>query len=561
MRDCQPPPERLDTIDHLDCFRFRVTTDQSAEAVAGQLRVGGVLRASVEPLAAQPASAEPTAAKRRRPVRPHPRPRRSDRSRKPSQRTHATTGQRPTETVRVDTDRLDQLMDLAGQLVINKAQFSQIGERLKAVVDCNQAVRALDKLSGELDKLGSGGTLRIDGQHLTAELESVRGQVRRIRNDLEPIRREVQTLSRARDSVRELFEAIHQLDRVSDGIQKGVMDIRMVPIGPLFARFNRVVRDISRASGKQVRLEIAGEKTELDKRMIDELGDPLVHLVRNSADHGIEPPDEREAAGKPRQGTVTLDAFHRGNSIVIEVRDDGKGLDADRILRKALDKGLVTEADAQRMTAPQIYQLIWKPGLSTAEKVTDVSGRGMGMDIVKTKIEELSGTVDISSERGKGTTITIKLPLTLAILPSLMVDIAGGVFAMPMEAVTEIVSVGRNHVRTVHGRPMATVRGRVVSLVRLGDLLGFHRAGGAAETCQTPETTLVVVSDAGQEVGLAVDRVIGEEDVVIKSIAENYENVPGIAGASILGDGRVALILDIPALIAALSKKAAHVTC
>ena len=202
--------------------------------------------------------------------------------------------------------------------------------------------------------------------------------------------------------MRELFEAIHQLDRVSDGIQKGVMDIRMVPIGPLFARFNRVVRDISRASGKQVRLEIAGEKTELDKRMIDELGDPLVHLVRNSADHGIEPPDEREAAGKPRQGTVTLDAFHRGNSIVIEVRDDGKGLDADRILRKALDKGLVTEADAQRMTAPQIYQLIWKPGLSTAEKVTDVSGRGMGMDIVKTKIEELSGTVDICQRAGQG---------------------------------------------------------------------------------------------------------------------------------------------------------------
>jgi two-component system chemotaxis sensor kinase CheA len=559
VRDCQPPPEQLDTIDHLDCFRFRVTTDQSAEAVAGQLRVGGVLQASVEPLAAQPKNAEPTVAKAEG-LSPLPTPEAQRSLPEANQRT-TTTGQRPTETVRVDTDRLDQLMDLAGQLVINKAQFSQIGDKLKAVADCHQAVRALDKLSGELDKLGSGGTLRIDAQHLTVELESVRGQVRRIRNDLEPIRREVQTLSRARESVRELFEAIHQLDRVSDGIQKGVMDIRMVPIGPLFARFNRVVRDISRAGGKQVRLEIRGEKTELDKRMIDELGDPLVHLVRNSADHGIEPPDEREAAGKPRQGTVTLDAFHRGNSIVIEVRDDGKGLDADRILRKALDKGLVTEADAQRMTASQIYQLIWKPGLSTAEKVTDVSGRGMGMDIVKTKIEELSGTVDISSERGKGTTITIKLPLTLAILPSLMVDIAGGVFAMPMEAVTEIVSVGRNQVRTVRGRPMATVRGRVVSLAKLGDLLSFHGAGGVSQTCQTAEITLVVVSDGGQEVGLAVDRVIGEEDVVIKSLAENYENVPGIAGASILGDGRVALILDIPALIAALSKRAAHVTC
>jgi two-component system chemotaxis sensor kinase CheA len=409
--------------------------------------------------------------------------------------------------VRVDTDRLDQLMDLAGQLVINRAQLTQISERFKAAVDDHGTVHAIDKLSAEL------------------------------------------------------FEAIHQLDRVSKGIQKGVMDIRMVPVGPLFARFHRVVRDISRANGKQIRLEIAGEKTELDKRMIDELGDPLVHLVRNAADHGIELPEQREAAGKPRQGTVTLNALHRGNSIVIEVRDDGKGLDADRILRKALDKGLVAEADAHRLTASQIYQLIWRPGLSTAEKVTDVSGRGMGMDIVKTKIEELSGTVDISSEQGKGTTITIKLPLTLAILPSLMVDIAGDIFAMPMEAVTEIVSVGENQVRTVRGRPMATVRGRVVSLVRLGDLLSFHRADVAAETCQTPGTTLVVVSDAGREIGLAVDRVIGEEDVVIKSIAENYENIRGIAGASILGDGRVALILDIPALIAALSKSAALVTC
>ncbi len=190
--------------------------------------------------------------------------------------------------------------------------------------------------------------------------------------------------------------------RVSDGIQQSVMDTRMVPIGPLFARFKRVVRDITRSTGKQARLEIRGENTELDKRMIDELGDPLVHLVRNSVDHGIEPPDVREAAGKPREGTVTLDAFHRGNSIVIEVRDDGKGLDADRILQKCLEKGLVTKADAEKMTTQQIYQKIWEPGLSTAEKVTEVSGRGMGMDIVKSKIEELSGTVDIDSVPGQG---------------------------------------------------------------------------------------------------------------------------------------------------------------
>ena len=187
---------------------------------------------------------------------------------------------------------------------------------------------------------------------------------------------------------------------------------------------------------------INGEKTELDKRMIDELGDPLIHMVRNSADHGIESPEVRDAAGKPAQGTVTLDAFHRGNSIVIQVPDDGKGLDADRILAKAIEKGLVTEADAERMTPQQIYQLIWEPGLSTAEKVTEVSGRGMGMDIVKSKIEELNGTVELDSEPGQGTTFTIKLPLTLAILPSLMVEIDGDVFAMPVESVVEIVEHG-----------------------------------------------------------------------------------------------------------------------
>ncbi len=506
VSDCQPLPEQLDAIDRLDAFRFRVTTAQSAEAVAGQLRVSGVQEVKIEPLAASavvgPASRRSDFSADGRDARPtddgrDARPTVPSKS-QPEANPHAAPGHRPAETVRVDTDRLDQLMDLAGQLVISRAQFSQIGERLKAAVDGH------------------------------------------------PI-------------VRELFEAIHQLERVSDGIQKSVMDIRMVPIGPLFARFQRVVRDISRSGGKEVRLEILGEKTELDKRMIDELGDPLVHLVRNSANHGIEPPEERQAVGKPRQGTVTLDAFHRGNSIVIEVRDDGRGLNVGRIRRKAIDKGLLTEADANRMTPQQIQQLIWKPGLSTAEKVTNVSGRGMGMDIVKTKIEELSGAVDIDSVQGTGTTIRIKLPLTLAILPSLMVQIAGDVFAMPLEAVTKIVGVNRNHIRAVHGQRMTTVRGRVISVVRLDDVLRFRRPAGDAQAAA--ETTLVVVGDAGREIGLAVNRVIGEEDVVIKAIAENYKNVPGVAGASVLGDGRVALILDVPALIAALSNKTAHATC
>ena len=444
-------------------------------------------------------------------------------------------------------------MDLAGQLVINKAQFAQIGDRLRTAMVYKQSQQALNRVSAELDRLGSQVVLRLDGEHSAGVQEAIRSHLRRIQNELEPLRREVQAISQTHELVEELFEAIHQMGRVSDGIQQSVMDTRMVPIGPLFARFKRVVRDITRSTGKQARLDIRGDNTELDKRMIDELGDPLVHLVRNSVDHGIEAPDVREAAGKPREGTVTLDAFHRGNNIIIEVRDDGKGLDADRILRKCLEKGLVTKADAEKMTSQQIYQKIWEPGLSTADKVTEVSGRGMGMDIVKSKIDELSGTTDIDSVPGQGTTITIKLPLTLAILPSLMVEIRGDVFAIPMETVVEIVSVTRSQLSSVQGRQMASVRGRVVSLLRLGDLLAFHGVEDAA-TAQSSDSTLVIVGEGAGEVGLAVDRVIGEEDVVIKSLAENYDNVRGIAGASILGDGRVSLILDIAGLVEIITK-------
>ena len=560
LSECDPSLEKLDDLEQLDYFRFRLATDQPLEAIQNRLRIGGVLQATVEPLAAapdsrrdaEPAPAEagplstPTAALQPSTAKPP--------AAEGPQRA-ADASQRPTETVRVDIDRLDHLMDLAGQLVINKAQFTQIGDRFRVVLACKQSAQALSRVSAEVERMNNQIALRLDGEHSPAVLEGIRSHARRIQNELEPLRREIQTFTQAHEVVEDLFEAIHQLGRVSDGIQQSVMDTRMVPIGPLFTRFKRVVRDITRSSGKLARLELRGENTELDKRMIDELGDPLVHLVRNSVDHGIEAPEVREAAGKPREGTVVLEAFHRGNSIMIEVRDDGKGLDAQRILRKCLEKGLVSKADAEKMTPQQIYQKIWEPGLSTAEKITEVSGRGMGMDIVKSKIEELSGTVDVNSMPGQGATITIKLPLTLAILPSLMVEIRGDVFAIPMEAVAEIVSVARNQLSSVQGRQMARVRGRVVSLLRLADLLAFH--GAAAATSQATDTTLVIVGAPGAEVGLAVDRVIGEEDIVIKSMAENYENVPGIAGASILGDGRVSLILDIAGLIEIVAKKAA----
>ncbi|KKK83006.1 hypothetical protein LCGC14_2797700, partial [marine sediment metagenome] len=263
----------------------------------------------------------------------------------------------------------------------------------------------------------------------------------------------------------------------------------------------------------------------------------------------------REAAGKPRQGTVSLNAFHRGNSIYIEVSDDGKGLDLDGIRRKALDKGLITEADLEKMTPHQIYQLIWEPGLSTAKKVTQVSGRGMGMDIVKSKIEDLNGVVDLDSQPGKGTTMTIKLPLTLAILPSLMVEIDDDVLAMPLESVVEIVSINKHDLSTVHGQQTARVRGRVISVVLLDEVFEWNRTSTNADREHSDETTLVIVGEEGREIGLIVDEVLGEQDIVIKSMADNYRNVVGIAGASILGDGRVSLILDLAALIEMSSTK------
>ena len=584
-----PPIEEVDELDELDRVAFGVATGDPRETVVRRLRIAGVDSSVVEPLvgespapcpsgggpgesATAPAASvwEASAAKTTSlpaPAAPSPAPigtSEPEQAKKPSQqptptRTTASSqskgrpadsGTKPAETLRVDIDRLDQLMNLAGQLVINKARFTRIGESLKGMLGNRQSAQSVNNAFAVLNKMAdpNAGMPSEKGQ-LQAALETMRSQARRMQNDLEIVRREIEFATQARSSVNDLVEAVHQLDRVSDGIQQSVMDTRMVPIGPLFTRFKRVIRDITRGNGKAIDLVINGEKTELDKRMIDELGDPLIHMIRNSADHGIELPDVREAAGKPRQGTVTLDAFHRGNSIYVEITDDGKGLDPDQILEKALAKGIVTEADAERMTPHQIYQLVWEPGLSTAEKVTEVSGRGMGMDIVKSKIEDINGMVDLDSTPGEGTKLTIKLPLTLAILPSLMVDIDGDVIAMPMESVVEIVSVNQEELFTVYGMLAARVRGRVISVIHLREIFTWNRDALPSEDAQSEETTLVIVGDEGHEIGLSVDRVLGEEDVVIKSMAENYQNVAGIAGASILGDGRVSLILDVTALI------------
>jgi two-component system, chemotaxis family, sensor kinase CheA len=575
IRYFQPPAEGLDDLESLDGISFGLLTDKPLAEVQQKLRIAGVERATIEPLleradepitaaappaaaatdtssapkVAQPLAARPSSAE----ALPAAEPAESAGAAATAKSQSADAGSKPTETLRVDIERLDQLMNLAGQLVINKARFCQIGDRLKQAVTAKQSSHSLGHVFATLEKIAN--TVPGEQANLRLELDNIRGQARRVQGELEAVRRDVEVLSHMRTSVNDLFESIHQLELVSNEIQKSVMDTRMLPIGPLFTRFKRVIRDITRGNGKQINLVINGEKTELDKRMIDELGDPLIHMVRNSADHGIELPEVREAAGKPRQGTVTLDAFHRGNSIVIQVTDDGKGLDPDRIAKKAVEKGLITTADLEKMTRQQIYQLIWEPGLSTAEKVTEVSGRGMGMDIVKSKIEDLNGTVDLESEPGQWTRMTIKLPLTLAILPSLMVEIDGDVYAMPLESVVEIVSLKKRDLGTVYGKRIAQVRGRVVATTRLDDV--FSWAACNAPPCReaAEEVTLVIVGATGRELGLTVDQVLGEEDIVIKSMADNYRNVAGIAGASILGDGRVSLILDLAALIDMASTK------
>lgn len=468
----------------------------------------------------------------------------------PPQRPGETTAHpkgRPTETLRVDIDRLDHLMNLTGQLVINKARFGQIADQFRGVASRKQGGQCVTNMRNGLGRLltelrdvqsgASPGTF--------AEVES---QVDQMMRDLDVLRDDVQQWAETRSLVTELSDAAHQLERISDGIQKSVMDTRMLPIGPLFSRFKRVIRDITRGNGKDVRLTIRGEKTELDKRMIDELGDPLIHMVRNAADHGIESPEVRRLAGKPTQGTITLDAFHRGNRIFVQVRDDGRGLDADKLRAKAIAKGILSPQDAERLTPQQAYQLIWEPGFSTAEAVTEVSGRGMGMDIVRSKIEQLNGIIQLDSEPGVGTTITIKLPLTMAILPSLLTVICDDVFAIPVESVSEIVRVRSQELKTVHGLSTARVRGRIVSVVELPQLFRWKRPVPPARG--TADRTLVIVGSDGNELGLVVDSLLGEEDIVIKSLAENYRNVNGLAGASILGDGRVSLILDVSTLLA-----------
>ena len=325
------------------------------------------------------------------------------------------------------------------------------------------------------------------------------------------------------------------------------MKARMLPVANVFTRFSRVVRDLSKASGKAVSLEIFGEETEIDKKVIDRIGEPLVHLIRNAVDHGIESPEERAAAGKKPEGRVRLGAYQDGDHICIEVSDDGRGLDRDAILRKALEKGLISPDEAPRAGSERILGFIFLPGFSTAKRVSDISGRGVGMDVVRSAVEEMNGSLRVKSSPGAGTTITITLPLTMAIITAVLVEVASATFAIPLSAVREILKIRRGALKSVGGRRVILVREEVLALIHLGNALKGDP--DAKQEPATEGTPVVVVDFEGRKIGLEVEKIIGTREVVIKSLSRHYREIDGLIGASILGNGKIALIVDVETLV------------
>lgn len=399
--------------------------------------------------------------------------------------TRATGNTRAGQTVRVDVQRLDNLLNLVGELVIDRTRLAEVEANLRG------------KMSGQTD------------------LET-----------LEEI-------------------SVH-IGRITGELQEEIMKARMFPIEQVFNRFPRMVRDLAQKAGKEVDFLIEGRETELDRTVIEEIGDPLIHLLRNAIDHGIEPPEERERLGKPRRGTVALKAYHQENQIIITVSDDGQGMDAQLIRQQAVARGLISAEQAARMSERESLNLVFLPGFSTAENVTDVSGRGVGMDIVRSHLEKINGTIEIATAPGRGTTFTIKLPLTLAINRSLLVKVAGLILAFPLGNVVEIIEVARDQIQYVHRQEVALVRGEVLPLFSLADTLGL--AGRQEEERERLPVVVAAVSE--RRVGFIVDTLIGEQEIVIKALGGYVGNIPGLAGATIMGDGSVALILDVRGLLA-----------
>ncbi|MDE6720229.1 MAG: chemotaxis protein CheW [Treponemataceae bacterium] len=439
--------------------------------------------------------------------------------------------------LRVDSKRIDYLLNLVSETVITKATFSQYAFQLNDIQLRLQTITnaSKDKFRKLLDELSVCFEQVKNGASIQEVSDRVRQDYSEMLTIFDPFGQEIKDLNvKFRSSTQSLSQVVSDM-------QEGVMKIRMVPIGQIFNRFPRVVRDLQRDLKKKVNLVIEGEDTELDKTVVDDLLDPVMHCVRNSVDHGIEAPDVRAAAGKDETGTLLLKASNEGNQIVIQIVDDGAGINVEKVRNKAISKGLLHPDKI--LTDQEAYNLIFAPGFSTADKISNVSGRGVGLDVVKTMIEKLKGTVSVSSGLGKGTTFTIKLPLTLAIIQGLLVRVGRQIYSIPITSVIESQRVLQEEIKTIDNYEVMNVRNEVISVLRLSRL--FH----IKSTNNDKYCFVVIVGTQEKKIGVMVDSLIGEEDVVIKPLNDQFTNSPGIAGASILGDGSVSLIIDVSQLL------------
>ncbi len=389
------------------------------------------------------------------------------------------------------------------------------------------------------DDLSDNTTVRVDVKRLDDLMNQV-GELVLERNRMIQLNQDLQGGTSDHILFSEEFGKLaKRMSFVTSELQMQVLKMRMIPVEKVFKKFPRIVRSLARDLGKEVDLQIFGEETELDRSVVDEIGDPLIHLIRNAMDHGLETPDERMTAGKPRTGTLVLAAVHEGNSIIISIKDDGRGIDTERVGRKAIEKGLITEDQLAAMSQREMFDLIFLPGFSTKDKASDLSGRGVGMDVVKTNIKKLNGLIEIKSEKGMGSEFILRLPLTLAIIQSLLVEVEGEIYSIPLASVLETLRVDQREFHVIGGQEVLKLRDMVLPLVRLEQVFNVRRCHEQDNFCY-----IVVIGSADKRVGLVVTRLVGQQEVAIKSLGKYLANVTGIAGSTILGDGRVALIVD-----------------
>jgi two-component system chemotaxis sensor kinase CheA len=456
------------------------------------------------------------------------------------------------DTLRVPVARLDDLMNLAGELVIQKARLAGLVDSFKEFFSNNAVAKKLESIIYAVQMKNSSS----DSATLLA--------------DLEDLKHDAQTIKAGFRLLEDLRVVQDHLGRTSSGLQRGILATRMIPIGPMFNRFQRMVRDLAQTTGKKFEFEIVGENVELDKRLIDELTEPLLHLLRNAIDHGLEDSETRIKKGKNSTGRLRLSASHNGNSVVIQVEDDGRGLDIEKIRKKAIYLGMIGEEEAGLLSPKQVIEFLWSPGFSTADKITDISGRGFGLDIVRSRINRISGKIELFSEMGMGTTFQIRLPLTLAIMPTLLVRVGGQAVAIPIELVLEVAQISTRELHQVQGVRTMELRGKFIPVVNASTVFNWkgnkdsfitdnrqaEDLNGKSLQESNPTCKVVIVTSSSLTAGVVVDDFLGRQEIVIKSLSDNYENIRGLAGASILGDGSVCLVMDTDGFLqAALSQE------